>query len=50
LPPGERLKMAGKVSLAIGLGALIGNLVEFMLAIGAVGVFIWSTWSSVMWR
>lgn len=49
LPPGERLKRAGKVSLAIGLGALIGNLVEFGLAIVAVGIFIWSTWSSVMW-
>ncbi len=49
LPLAERLKRAGKVSLAIGLGALIGNLVEFVLAIGAVGLFIWSTWSSVMW-
>ena len=49
LPLGERLKIAGKVSLAIGLGALIGNLVEVVLAIAAVGIFIWSTWSSVMW-
>jgi hypothetical protein len=49
LPTPERLKTAGKVSLAIGFGALIGNLVEVVLAIAAVGIFIWSTWSSVMW-
>ena len=49
LPTEERLKVAGKVSLAIGMGALIGNLVEFVLAIVAVAIFIWSTWSSVMW-
>jgi uncharacterized protein len=49
LPTAERVKLAGKVSLAIGFGALIGNLVEFGLALAAVGLFIWSTWSSVMW-
>jgi hypothetical protein len=49
LPTSERLKTAGKVSLAIGFGALIGNLVEVVLAIVAVGIFVWSTWSSVMW-
>ncbi len=49
LPPGERLKMAGKVTLAIGLGTLIGNLIEVVLAIVAVGIFVWTTWSSVMW-
>jgi uncharacterized protein len=49
LPTAERLKTAGKVSLAIGFGALIGNLVEVVLAIVAVGIFVWSTWSSVMW-
>jgi uncharacterized protein len=49
LPSGERFKTAGKVSLAIGFGALIGNLVEVVLALAAVGIFVWSTWSSVMW-
>ncbi len=49
LPTSERLKVAGKVSFAIGLGAMIGNLVEVVLAIAAVGIFIWSTWGSVMW-
>jgi uncharacterized protein len=49
LPPGERLKTAGKVSLAIGIGTLVGNLVELVLAIAAVGLFIWSTWSSMQW-
>jgi len=49
LPTSERLKTAGKVSLGIGFGALIGNLIEVVLAIVAVGVFIWTTWGSVMW-
>ncbi|MBC7516560.1 MAG: DUF456 family protein [Alkalinema sp. FL-bin-369] len=45
----ERLKMAGKVSLAIGLGSVVGNLVEGVLAVVAVAMFIWSTWGSVVW-
>ncbi len=49
LPFQERLKLAGKVSLAIGLGSMIGNLVEGVLAVVAVALFIWSTWGSVMW-
>jgi uncharacterized protein len=49
LPTSERIKTAGKVSFAIGFGALIGNLIEVVLAIVAVGIFIWATWSSVMW-
>lgn len=49
LPTGERVKTAGKVSLAIGLGNIVGNLIEVTLAIAAIGVFIWSTWSSIMW-
>jgi uncharacterized protein len=49
LPFQERLKMAGKVSMAIGLGSVIGNLVEGVLAVVAVALFIWSTWGSVMW-
>ncbi len=49
LPTNERLKTAGKVSLAIGVGTLVGNLVEVVLAIAAVGIFLWSTWSSMQW-
>lgn len=49
LPMSERLKTAGKVTMGIGFGALIGNLIEVALAIVAVAVFVWSTWSSVMW-
>lgn len=45
----DRLKTAGKVSLAIGLGSVIGNLAEGVLAVVAVAMFIWSTWGSVMW-
>ena len=45
----DRLKMAGKVSLAIGLGSVVGNLVEGVLAVVAVAMFIWSTWGSVIW-
>lgn len=49
LPSAERFKTAGKVSLAIGVGTLIGNLIEVVLAVAAIGLFIWSTWGSVMW-
>lgn len=49
LPTSERLKTAGKVTLGIGFGALIGNLIEVVLAIVAVAIFVWATWSSVMW-
>jgi uncharacterized protein len=49
LPTGERVKTAGKVSLAIGLGAIVGNLIEVVLAIAAIGIFLWTTWASVMW-
>lgn len=44
-----RLKMAGKVCLAIGLGSVIGNLTEMVLAIVAVGLFLWSTWPVMLW-
>jgi uncharacterized protein len=49
LPTSERLKTAGKVTLGIGFGALIGNLIEVVLAIAAVAIFVWSTWATVMW-
>jgi uncharacterized protein len=49
LPTIDRLKMSGKVCLGIGLGSLIGNLVELVLAIVAVGIFIWNTWPAMVW-
>lgn len=49
LAMGDRLKMAGKVCLAIGLGSVVGNLVEFVLAIVAVGIFLWTTWPTMLW-
>jgi uncharacterized protein len=45
----ERVKTAGKVSLAIGLGSLIGNLVEVVLAIAAIGIFLWCTLGEMLW-
>jgi uncharacterized protein len=49
LPMIDRLKMSGKVCLGIGLGSLIGNLVELVLAIVAVGIFLWTTWPAMVW-
>ncbi|BAS57594.1 MULTISPECIES: DUF456 domain-containing protein [Leptolyngbya] len=49
LPTSERLRTAGRVTLGIGFGALIGNLIELVLAIAAVAVFVWVTLPSVMW-
>lgn len=49
LPNPERLRTAGKVSLAIGLGTVIGNLIEVVLAIAAIGLFLWSTWPTMQW-
>ncbi len=49
LPIVPRLKMAGKVCLAIGLGSVVGNLIEMMLAIVAVGIFLWNTWPAMVW-
>ncbi len=49
LAMGPRLKMAGKVCLAIGLGSLVGNLIELVLAIVAVGIFLWTTWPGMVW-
>ena len=44
-----RLKMSGKVCLAIGLGSVVGNLIEMVLAIVAVGIFLWNTWPAMLW-
>jgi uncharacterized protein len=44
----DRIKTAGKVSLGIGLGTIIGNLIELVLAIAAVGIFLWATLPTMM--
>jgi uncharacterized protein len=49
LPTPERLQTAGKVTMAIGFGAIIGNLIEVVLAIVAVGIFLWATLPEVLW-
>jgi uncharacterized protein len=43
----ERFQQSFKVSMAIVVGSIVGNLVEGLLAIVAVGLFIWSTWPPV---
>ena len=43
----ERTWLAFKVSIAIVLGSLVGNLIEGLLAIAAVATFLISTWSQV---
>ena len=42
-----RTILASKVSLAIVVGTLIGNILEGVLALVAMGVFILTTWSTV---
>lgn len=42
-----RTALAVKVSLAIVVGTLIGNILEGLLALIAMGVFILTTWSTV---
>lgn len=43
-----RSEQALKAGVGVVLGSLIGNLIEGLLALVAVGIFIWSTWSQVM--
>lgn len=43
----ERLKFSGKVSLAVVVSSLIGNIIEGLLALTAVVVFVLTTWSTV---
>ncbi|MGB7088225.1 MAG: DUF456 family protein [Phormidesmis sp.] len=43
----ERIKLSSKVSLAVVVSSLIGNLLEGLLALTAIVVFVWTTWSSV---
>jgi uncharacterized protein len=47
LLPGERAKFALKVSIAVVVGSLIGNIAEVLLAIAAVALFIFNTWPPV---
>lgn len=48
LPLGERTQQSVKSGLGVVVGSLIGNLIEGLLALVAVGIFIWSTWPQVM--
>jgi hypothetical protein len=45
----ERLRLCGKVSLAVVVSSLVGNLIEGLLALTAVIVFLLTTWSTVSW-
>ncbi len=40
----ERVQFSGKVSLAVVVSSLIGNLLEGLLALTAIAVFLWTTW------
>lgn len=43
-----RANVAFKAGIGVVLGSLVGNLIEGLLALVAVGIFIWSTWPQVM--
>lgn len=43
----DRLQQALKVCIGIVVGSLVGNLIEALLAIVAVGIFIWSTYPPI---
>ncbi|MEO0456814.1 MAG: DUF456 family protein [Cyanobacteria bacterium P01_A01_bin.114] len=45
---GARCQLGLKVSLAIVVSSLIGNLIQGALALAAVGVFVITTWPTVM--
>lgn len=38
------LRVAAKAGVGIVVGSLVGNLMQLILAIMAVGVFLWTTW------
>lgn len=42
-----RIKRSGKVSLAVVVSSLVGNVIEGLLALIAVVVFVLTTWSTV---
>ncbi len=44
-----RLQLSGKVSLAVVVSSLIGNIIEGLLALAAVVVFLLTTWQTVSW-
>jgi hypothetical protein len=41
------LKLAFKAGVGIVVGSLVGNLIQGLLAIAAVGVFLFTTWSQM---
>lgn len=45
---GPRCQLGAKVSLAVVVSSLVGNLLAGILALAAVGVFLVTTWSTVM--
>ncbi|MFP4009423.1 MAG: DUF456 family protein [Spirulinaceae cyanobacterium] len=47
LPLGDRVRQSAKASWGIIIGSVIGNVVEFVLAIAAVIIFVWTTWPLV---
>jgi hypothetical protein len=42
-----RLKQALKACAGVVIGSIVGNAIEGLLALAAVVIFMWSTWSSV---
>lgn len=44
----ERCKLGAKVSLAIVVSSLLGNIIAGILSIIATGVFLFATWPTVM--
>ncbi len=44
----ERCQLGAKVSLAVVVSSLVGNLLAGVLALAAVGVFVFTTWGTVM--
>ncbi|MEL6247975.1 MAG: DUF456 family protein [Cyanobacteria bacterium J06648_16] len=45
---GARCQLGAKVSLAVVVSSLVGNLLAGVLALATVGVFIFTTWGTVM--
>jgi uncharacterized protein YqgC (DUF456 family) len=44
LPMSDRVRQSAKASWGIIIGSVVGNVVEFILAIAAVIIFVWTTW------
>lgn len=45
---GPRCQLGAKVSLAVVVSSLVGNLLAGILALATVSVFVWTTWGTVM--